>query len=139
MRRYYCGAWSRARAGLPLEPLQAQLVAVIERHPEYHALLADESAACAWEPEATGAVDNPFLHLSLHLALREQIGTDRPQGIRAVYQQLAAGADDTHALEHRMMDCLGRALWDARRGAGTPDEAAYLACLRTLAGPGARR
>ncbi|WP_204318325.1 DUF1841 family protein [Serratia marcescens] len=31
---------------------------------------------------------NPFLHMGLHLAVREQVATDRPQGIRTVYTKL---------------------------------------------------
>ncbi len=134
MRRYYCRAWARFRAGRPLEPLESQLIAVIRVHPEYQGLLDDETAACAWEAEAVGGETNPFLHMSMHLALHEQVGTDRPQGIKALYESLAARAGDVHALEHRMMECLGRALWDAQRGAAPPDERAYLECLRRLAG-----
>lgn len=134
MRRYFCRAWSGVRTGRPLEPLEAQLVDVIRLHPEFHALLADEAAACRWEPNADGAQANPFLHMSLHLALHEQVATDRPPGIRAIHRSLLARTDDAHGLEHRMMDCLGRVLWDAQRGAAAPDERAYLECLRHLDG-----
>lgn len=132
LRRFWCRAWADRRAGRPLEPLQARVVAVIEDHPEYQALLEDVEAACArdWPPE--GGETNPFLHMGLHLAVREQIGTDRPAGVRALYQHLQARAPDPHALEHRMMDCLAETMWRAQREGRAPDESAYLDCLRAL-------
>jgi hypothetical protein len=75
---------------------------------------------------------NPFLHLSMHMALREQVGTDRPQGIRAVHARLAARSD-VHDAEHQMMEALGRALWEAQRAGRMPDERLYLEDLQRLA------
>jgi hypothetical protein len=124
-------AWQRHRERAPLEPLQAQIVDVIELHPEYHALVADEAATNAeFTPE--GGQSNPFLHMGLHLALREQVGTDRPAGIRTVYQRLAARAASLHDAEHRMIEVLATVLWDAQRAGRAPDEQAYLEQLRRL-------
>ena len=87
LREAWRVAWQRHRDGLPLEPLQAQIADVIAAHPEYQAFVASETSAQAdFLPE--GGRENPFLHMGLHLALREQLGTDRPRGIRAVHQQL---------------------------------------------------
>ena len=131
LRRHYLEAWRRHRAGLPLEPLQHQLVALIEQHPEYHGLLDDpEALARDWTPESGQA--NPFLHLGLHLAIREQVATDRPAGIAAVHRELAARLADPHEAEHRMLERLGEALWQAQRSGTAPDEAAYLESLRRL-------
>jgi len=131
LRRHYLEAWRRHRAGLPLEPLQHQLVALIEQHPEYHGLLDDpEALARDWTPESGQA--NPFLHLGLHLAIREQVATDRPAGIAAVHRELAARLADPHESEHRMLERLGEALWQAQRSGTAPDEAAYLESLRRL-------
>ena len=131
LRRHYLEAWRRHRSGLPLEPLQHQLVALIEQHPEYHGLLDDpEALARDWTPESGQA--NPFLHLGLHLAIREQVATDRPAGIAAVHRELAARLADPHEAEHRMLERLGEALWQAQRSGTAPDEAAYLESLRRL-------
>ena len=75
---------------------------------------------------------NPFLHMSMHLSLQEQVGTDRPPGIHALYERLVLRSGDAHAAEHRMMECLGRILWEAQRQNGMPDEQAYLECVRRL-------
>ena len=134
LRFHYLEAWRRHRAGLPLEPLQHQLVALIEQHPEYHALLEQDPEALGrdWIPESGQA--NPFLHLGLHLAIREQVATDRPAGIAAVHLELSRRLGDAHEAEHLMLEKLGEALWFSQRTGRPPDEAAYLDSLRQLTG-----
>jgi hypothetical protein len=131
LRRMYLEAWRRHRQGRPLEPLQAQIADLIEEHPEYHALVegGEDSVHREWTPD--GGAANPFLHLGMHLALREQVATDRPRGIAAIHGRLAA-AHGLHEAEHRMMECLGEALWIAQRAGTAPDETAYLDALRRL-------
>jgi hypothetical protein len=133
LRRDWLTAWQRHAQQLPLTPLEAQLVDLIGAHPEYHAWLerGDEVLQQEFSPE--GGQINPFLHLSMHMALREQVSTDRPFGIRAIHARLAARSD-AHAAEHQMMEALGRALWEAQRANRMPDEHLYLEDLHRLAG-----
>ncbi len=131
MRRYFCEAWRRRRQGTPLDPLAAQVATVIEAHPEYHTLLEDEHAALELESTPESTQGNPFLHMGMHLAIHEQIATDRPAGLARAYQGLAAHLG-AHEAEHRIMECLGEALWSAQRDARMPDEAAYLECVLRL-------
>jgi hypothetical protein len=131
LRQRYVDAWKRRRAGLPLEPLDAQIADVIELHPEYHTLL--EGDAPAAEPfDIEAGRSNPFLHMGLHLALREQVATDRPAGIRALHARLAARKGDRHAAEHLMIESLATTLWEAQRAGRAPDENQYLQRLRAL-------
>jgi len=129
LRQRWRAAWQRHRAGLPLEPLQAQIVDVIALHPEYHALLEAAEAPAA---TAVPGGENPYLHLSLHLALREQVGTNRPAGIVDVHRRLTRARGSTHDAEHRMMEVLATVLWDAQRAGRAPDETDYLERLRRL-------
>ena len=133
IRRVYCAAWDKHQQGQPLEPLEQQLVAIIALHPEYHTLLADHDAALARDFTPETGQTNPFLHMGMHLAIREQLATDRPAGIIAAFGALMARVQDAHEAEHRMMECLGEALWQAQRSGQVPDEARYLECLRQLA------
>ncbi|HEY7928547.1 MAG TPA: DUF1841 family protein, partial [Steroidobacteraceae bacterium] len=89
LRAAYRDAWHRWQQRLPLQPFEAQLADVIRVHPEYHQLLQSEQSVAEDFP-LEGARTNPFLHMGLHLALREQINTDRPQGIAAIFRRLAA-------------------------------------------------
>jgi len=132
LRRMYVDAWRKARAKLPLSPLEAQIAAVIEDHPEYRDALGDGQLDRDYRPE--GGRTNPFLHMGLHLALRDQVKTDRPAGVAELYRRIAAAAGDPHDAEHRMIDCLAETLWESRSGGEEPDEAAYLERLRRLAG-----
>ena len=126
----YGDAWRKFQAGELLSPLEAQIVQVIEDHPEYRAAVLDEDVERAYTPEQGST--NPFLHMGLHLALRDQVATDRPPGIREVFTKLAARAGDRLEAEHRAIDCLAETLWEAQRANALPDEQAYLERLRRL-------
>jgi len=131
LRRGWLEAWQRARAGAVLTPLEAQIAAVVTEHPEYQTWLERGDAAVQADFTPDDGNVNPFLHLSMHLALREQVGTNRPTGIAAVHAKLAS-RHGAHAAEHRMMEMLGRALWEAQRAGRAPDEQGYLESLRRL-------
>ncbi len=106
---------------------------MVEGHPEYHRLLKNPEAAVSREFLPEDGQTNPFLHLGLHLAVLEQVDTDRPPGIRALCQRIAASAGTTHDAEHQIMECLAQSLWEAQRQSRPPDERAYLTCVERLA------
>lgn len=133
LRDMYVEAWRRHGEGLPMEPLQAQVADVIADHPEYQPLLEGDEEALERDWTPGDGETNPFLHMGMHLAIREQVATDRPPGIAGIHRRLAGRLGDAHAAEHAMMECLGEALWRARRDGHPPDEAAYLEALRRLA------
>lgn len=130
-RRYFLDVWRKLKARTPLSPLEAMIAGVLERHPEYHDLLGDGERVLARDFGRDEPEHNPFLHLGLHVALAEQVGADRPSGVRAVHDRLCAQGDP-HAAEHRMIECLAETLWQAQRSGGMPDEVAYLAALARL-------
>ena len=129
LRKMYADAWEKHTAQLPLSPLEAQIAQVIAEHPEYHATVSDDLQK---DFSVEGAETNPFLHMGLHLGIREQVATNRPAGITAVFDQLANKLGDPHAAEHRMIDCLAETLWEAQRDQRPPDELHYLESLRKL-------
>jgi Domain of unknown function (DUF1841) len=128
MRASWREAWQRHEQRLPLEPLQLQMVDLIAAHPEYHAALRDAQR----ESDGTDADANPFLHLALHLALREQLGTNRPAGIAVLHQRLLQRGASLHEAEHRMIAVLSETLWQAQRLGSAPDERQYLEALQRL-------
>ena len=136
LRRTYAEAWRKHIAKLPLAPLEALICDVVVVHPEYHGLVSDAEMAVAFEPVRSGAAENPFLHLGLHLAIREQIVIDRPPGVTELHRQLQARCGDGHRAEHVLMEALAEALAEAQRCGGAPDEGRYLALARRrLAAP----
>jgi hypothetical protein len=130
LRRAYTEAWHKLTERAPLSAQEAAIADVIALHPEYLALVADPASALAFEPGAQTGQQNPFLHMGLHLAIRDQIAIDRPPGIRALHQQLHARFGDVHAAEHELMEALGQVLWQAQRDGRAPDEQRYLALAR---------
>ena len=132
LRRMYLESWHKFSQRAPLEPLEAQVAAVIAEHPEYIAWLESGEQALGAEFTPEGGQQNPFLHMGLHLAIREQVATDRPQGIAAVHDTLSKRMGGAHAAEHAMLEPLAETLWEAQRNGRAPDEQAYLEKLRTL-------
>jgi hypothetical protein len=131
IRRTFAESWRKHCAGLPMEPLERMIAGVIAQHPEYQPGL--ESGRLADRDFLAGdGESNPFLHMGLHIALQEQISTDRPAGVLAVYHALAASAGDAHQAEHRMIECLAAVLWQAQRDGAMPEESVYLEQLRSL-------
>jgi len=129
LRAMYADAWQKQRDGQPLSGLESQIAAVIGEHPEYQQTV---SGNLEKDFGVEGGETNPFLHMGLHLSIREQVDTDRPAGIRDVFQQLAAKSGDSHAAEHRMIDSLAETLWEAQRQNQAPDEQEYLRRLQQL-------
>ncbi|MDP1707495.1 MAG: DUF1841 family protein [Gammaproteobacteria bacterium] len=132
MRRIFLRAWEKHSTEEPLEEMERRIVDVILLHPEYHQLLADGDHALSRDYSPEQGVSNPFLHMGLHIAIREQLATGRPSGIESHYQALLLKLRDPHQAEHHMLECLGEVLWRAQRDAAAPDEAAYLECLREI-------
>jgi hypothetical protein len=130
VRELFFRAWRGYRDAAPLAGIDALALDVILQHPEYHRLLED--------PERFRDKDyvdeaNPFLHMSLHLALEEQLSIDQPPGIRTRWQALLARCGERHDALHQTIECLAEMLWRSQRDAAPPDAAAYLACLERRA------
>jgi Domain of unknown function (DUF1841) len=130
VREMFFAAWRKYRAGEPLLGIEALALDIILLHPEYHAALAD--------PERTRERDyvdesNPFLHMSLHVALEEQLSIDQPPGIAQRFAALLRRFQDRHEALHQALECLAETVWRAQRERAAPDAAAYLDCLAARA------
>ena len=131
LRELYRDAWRKFRAQQPISPLEKQIVAVISEHPEYRVIVESAAADLANYSPRSGQL-NPWLHMGLHLASREQVATNRPAGIAEVHARLAKSAGDAHEAEHRMLETLAETLWEAQRSGKPPDENVYLERLRQI-------
>ncbi len=133
VRRFFCDAWKKHIDRLPLVGAEVTAADIAARHPEYQAMLSDANAAVEkeWVPE--GGEMNPFLHLSLHLAIHEQVSIDQPPGIRMAFEQLRARMDP-HAAEHVLLECLGETIWRAQREGQPMDALAYVDAVRRRSG-----
>jgi hypothetical protein len=131
LRGMYVAAWRKHLAGLPIEPLEAQIIAVIAEHPEYHSLLSDRDAALAKDFTPENGQNNPFLHMAMHLAVRDQVATDRPVGIRQIFTTLQRRRDKLD-VEHAIAEHLAEMIWQSQRSGLPPDEQVYLRRVQKL-------
>ena len=131
IRQTYLSVWQKMQSGSVLEPMESVIADVIELHPEYQRLLDDKDQSLQREYTPEAGQTNPFLHMGMHIALREQTSANRPVGIREIHNKLSNRLG-VHDAEHAMMECLAEALWRAQRDNTVPDEAAYLECLKRL-------
>lgn len=131
-RKAFVTAWYKYQHKMPVEPYEAEIINVLLAHPEYQIFLDD-----AYAKQEFAVEENPFVHLSLHLAIREQIRMNRPTGITPIYEQLTTISDEgasSHEAEHRMMECLAQMMWTAQQNGFMPGEDEYLGKLQQLLG-----
>ena len=133
VRRFFCATYTRQRGGAALEPMQVLAARWVDEHPEYHTELADEAAALAAIYTVEAGRTNPFLHLSMHLSIQEQMAIDQPTGIRQAVDLLAAKRNSMHEAHHAVMECLGEMIWASQRSGLPPDGEAYLEAVRQRA------
>jgi hypothetical protein len=129
VRRFFCEALRKRRAGEILTPMDAIAADWLDQHPEYHPELEDAEEAVARDYSIEGGRPNPFLHLSMHLSITEQLSVDQPRGIRAAFEALAARVGE-HEAHHAIMECLGEMIWASQRNGVPPDTDAYIECVR---------
>ena len=122
VRRFFCETWRKHRANALMSPIETMALDAILAHPEYHAALEDPDLSETME-------QNPFLHLSLHLAVAEQLSINQPFGITERYERLLARAASRHDALHRVMDCLGEMIRHSQRHNTPPDQAIYFECM----------
>ena len=130
VRRFFCEAFRKHRENQILTPLEAIARDWIIQHPEYDGDLADVERALEADYSVEQGQTNPFLHLSMHLSISEQISIDQPPGIRKAFQALAQRKGSEHEAQHEIMECLGEVIWNSQRSGLPPDSAAYIESIR---------
>ena len=132
LRQMYIDAWRKHQAGEVMQPLELMIAEIVTMHPEYHDMInaGEDSLDKDFLPEM--GESNPFMHMGMHIAIREQISTDRPQGIVTAHKKLLLRLQDPHEVEHQIMECLGRMLWESQQNNVAPDEMQYLHCIQKL-------
>jgi hypothetical protein len=128
-RHFLFESWRKRREGILQTPLEDLVSQLIEKHPEYHALLDNPQLHQSKDYSPESGEANPFLHLMMHLTIEEQISIGQPHGIREHFQRLTQHYQSEHDAQHKMMECLGEMIWQAQRNGTAPDAALYLACL----------
>ena len=132
VREFFCSTWQKYQDGHVLTPLEMIASQWMEQHPEFHKILSDPSGALEQEFTPEKGMTNPFLHLSMHLSISEQISIDQPPGIRHIANTLSRKLDSEHEAQHQIMECLGQVLWQAQNQSKPIDVTDYVELLKKL-------
>jgi hypothetical protein len=132
VREFFCTTWQKYQDGHVLTPLEMIASQWVEQHPEFHSILSDPSSALEQEFTPEKGMTNPFLHLSMHLSISEQISIDQPPGIRHIANTLSRKLDSEHEAQHQIMECLGQVLWQAQNQSKPIDVTDYIELLKKL-------
>jgi hypothetical protein len=130
VRRFFCDSFKKSHAREILTPIEAIAADWIHQHPEYEDVLSDLDTALEANYSVDEGKSNPFLHLSMHLSISEQISVDQPRGVRSAFQALARKLNSEHEAHHQIMECLGEMMWNSQRSGLPPDGEAYIEALR---------
>ncbi len=133
VRRFFCETFRKYQAKELLTPLETIAADWISQHPEYAEDLSDVERALVADYRVDAGKTNPFLHLSMHLTIAEQITINQPIGVRVAYEALAHQKNSIHEAHHAMMECLGEMIWNSQRSNMPPDGQAYIEALNRRA------
>lgn len=134
VRNFFFDTFAKANQQQTLSDLEKMAYSVIIEHPEYHVVLRDREKYLNynWLPDA--GETNPFLHLSMHMSIWEQLSIDQPIGVKALYLEICEQTGDEHEAQHQVLDCLAEMVWQAQYSKMQPDPNIYLSCLRRKLG-----
>ena len=133
VREFFFDAWAKFKAQKPLTDLEKIGLGIMHMHPEYHRILDAPEQFKSQEYFPEFGETNPFLHMSLHLSILEQISINQPIGIAAIYEKLKLKHQDEHDAQHDILDCLAETIWQAQRNHTDLDAAQYLQLMQQKA------
>lgn len=130
VRHFFFDAWAKFQRQQVLTDLETMAIDIVQAHPEYHHVLnaPEQYLDQPYFPEM--GETNPFLHMSLHLSVLEQVSIDQPPGIKAAYHALWRKHGDAVEAQHVLMDCLAEAIWQAQRSGAGLDARAYVESIK---------
>lgn len=132
-RQFLFDAWAKFKQHAPLSDLEKIAVEVMQMHPEYHSILDAPERYMQQQYFPEQGETNPFLHLSLHLSVIEQISINQPIGISQIYEKLKLKHGDQHMAQHDILECLAETIWQSQRNNTLLDSAHYLGLLQQRA------
>lgn len=128
-RQLFFDTWRKYRQHEILSGIETIALEVILLHPEYHIILDNPERYLTKDYLPENGEINPFLHMSMHVALSEQLSIDQPRGICKRFSDLQKMTGDDHIASHHALECLAEMIWQAQRNQSAPDAAIYLECL----------
>lgn len=129
VRQFFFDTWAKFKQHIALSDLEKIAVDVMQMHPEYHTVLDSPERHMHQQYFPEMGETNPFLHMSLHLSVIEQVTINQPIGITAIYDKLRIKYDDSHNAQHDLLECLAETIWHSQRNNMPLDSVHYLQLL----------
>lgn len=106
--------WNMIQAGLldDMEEAEYKIARILLDHPEYEDIFDDEEILDGREFN-TSSDGNPFLHISIHKMVEDQIEAGSPKEISLFFESMEDKGYKRHDIIHTVMKILARMISDA--------------------------
>ncbi len=121
--------WDTAQLGLPLEGEDAQTAEIMREHTEWHHVWARADQLSDAEIERDGV--NPFLHITIHQVVLNQINGALP-ATKDTFEALLAMGIDRHEAIHRIGTVFTEGIYETLKFRRPFDEEKYSRGLKAL-------
>ena len=124
--------WNMMQAGLldEMDEAENRIARILLDHPEYEEILEDTEILDGREFDA-GEAGNPFLHISFHKMVEDQLESGRPAEVLSFLESMRAKGFDRHEIIHVIMKILIRFISDAMTHQKTLDVNRYRRLLKS--------
>ncbi len=131
-RQIFWDAWQKAQADLPLNAMEVRISRVIQMHPEYHHFFNDMEDFLDRDFQVDDGM-NPYLHLSLHLAIEEQLATKQPiEAAQILEREVVERKHERHDAIHIILEVLAETVYESQRDGREIDPLAYAYKLKLI-------
>jgi len=131
-RQIFWDAWQKTLANLPLNALEVRIARVIKMHPEYHHFFDDMEDFLDRDFQVNDGM-NPYLHLSLHLSIEEQLATKQPiEAAKLMELHMIEKRADRHDVLHMILEVLAETVYESQRDGREIDPLAYAQKIKVL-------
>ncbi|MFN4330003.1 MAG: DUF1841 family protein [Limnobacter sp.] len=129
-RLFFLNTWKKYHQEQPLSEAESLALQWMTRHPEYFPTFdAELEEVLARDYSVETGEGNPFLHLSMHLAVAEQVSIDQPPGIRSSFSKLCERLGDEHQAAHQVFECLAEQIYQQQRNGVPFSSERYINCI----------
>ncbi|MHB1286016.1 MAG: DUF1841 family protein [Leptospirales bacterium] len=114
-----------------LEGEDAKIASIMAAHPELDPFWSLGEASASPQ-EVDGQMVNPFVHVTLHLVVENQIEREYPQEVKKTFMRLVEQGDTEHDALHSIISVYANLYFRALRKGQSFDESEYTMTLGYL-------
>lgn len=127
VRFFFIETWRKYNAKQTLSDMEKIAISWMLEHPEYINFYKEDFLDKDFAVEM--GQTNPFLHLSMHLAVEEQTKANQPPGIQNAFESLKHKLGSKHDAAHEVFDCLAEQIYQNQKYNTEFSSTSYLHCI----------